>query len=74
MGRVEKSVEAHSGAVLAGRWNSEGTALATGKEMKGVENENNKRAPSKWNLWGFQCAKMIRSEEMEGYRNVVLDL
>lgn len=40
MGRVEKSVEAHSGAVLAGRWNSEGTALATGKEMKGVENEN----------------------------------
>ncbi|OXB63121.1 hypothetical protein ASZ78_000353 [Callipepla squamata] len=28
-GRVEKSVEAHSGAVLAGRWNSEGTALAT---------------------------------------------
>uniref|UniRef100_A0A8V0X4F0 Intraflagellar transport 80 n=1 Tax=Gallus gallus TaxID=9031 RepID=A0A8V0X4F0_CHICK len=29
VGRVEKSVEAHSGAVLAGRWNSEGTALAT---------------------------------------------
>uniref|UniRef100_A0A8B9SP82 Intraflagellar transport protein 80 homolog n=1 Tax=Anas platyrhynchos TaxID=8839 RepID=A0A8B9SP82_ANAPL len=28
-GRVEKSVEAHCGAVLAGRWNSEGTALAT---------------------------------------------
>lgn len=53
MGRVEKSVEAHSGAVLAGRWNSEGTALATGKEMEGVENEDNKRAPSKWNLWGF---------------------
>ncbi|KAK2538520.1 Ift80 [Columba guinea] len=28
-GRVEKSVEAHCGAVLAGRWNSEGTALVT---------------------------------------------
>uniref|UniRef100_A0AAA9TXJ5 Intraflagellar transport 80 n=1 Tax=Bos taurus TaxID=9913 RepID=A0AAA9TXJ5_BOVIN len=29
LGRVEKSVEAHSGAVLAGRWNYEGTALVT---------------------------------------------
>ncbi|XP_007886712.1 intraflagellar transport protein 80 homolog [Callorhinchus milii] len=28
-GRVEKSVEAHRGAVLAGRWNCEGTALVT---------------------------------------------
>ncbi|XP_034637200.1 intraflagellar transport protein 80 homolog isoform X2 [Trachemys scripta elegans] len=28
-GRVEKSVEAHCGAVLAGRWNYEGTALVT---------------------------------------------
>ena len=28
---MEKSVEAHSGAVLAGRWNYEGTALVTGK-------------------------------------------
>ncbi|XP_042313892.1 intraflagellar transport protein 80 homolog isoform X2 [Sceloporus undulatus] len=28
-GRVEKSVEAHCGAVLAGRWNNEGTALVT---------------------------------------------
>uniref|UniRef100_A0A2D4Q0U3 Intraflagellar transport protein 80 homolog n=1 Tax=Micrurus surinamensis TaxID=129470 RepID=A0A2D4Q0U3_MICSU len=28
-GRVEKSVEAHCGAVLAGRWNYEGTALLT---------------------------------------------
>ncbi|XP_059507049.1 intraflagellar transport protein 80 homolog isoform X4 [Stegostoma tigrinum] len=28
-GRVEKSVEAHRGAVLAGRWNYEGTALVT---------------------------------------------
>lgn len=26
---MEKSVEAHSGAVLAGRWNYEGTALVT---------------------------------------------
>uniref|UniRef100_A0A7M4EL33 Intraflagellar transport protein 80 homolog n=1 Tax=Crocodylus porosus TaxID=8502 RepID=A0A7M4EL33_CROPO len=29
MGRVEKSIEAHCGAVLAGRWNYEGTALVT---------------------------------------------
>ncbi|XP_054838569.1 intraflagellar transport protein 80 homolog isoform X2 [Eublepharis macularius] len=28
-GRVEKSVEAHCGAVLAGRWNYDGTALVT---------------------------------------------
>ncbi|CAH2247415.1 intraflagellar transport 80 homolog isoform X1 [Pelobates cultripes] len=28
-GRVEKTVEAHSGAVIAGRWNYEGTALLT---------------------------------------------
>ncbi|KAH0624120.1 hypothetical protein JD844_007514 [Phrynosoma platyrhinos] len=28
-GRVEKSVEAHCGAVLAGRWNYEGTAFVT---------------------------------------------
>ncbi|XP_069831369.1 intraflagellar transport protein 80 homolog isoform X2 [Dendropsophus ebraccatus] len=32
LGRVEKSVEAHSGAVLAGRWNSDGTALLTAGE------------------------------------------
>ncbi|XP_053315521.1 intraflagellar transport protein 80 homolog [Spea bombifrons] len=31
-GRVEKSVEAHPGAVLAGRWNYEGTALLTAGE------------------------------------------
>uniref|UniRef100_A0A6I8Q145 Intraflagellar transport protein 80 homolog n=1 Tax=Xenopus tropicalis TaxID=8364 RepID=A0A6I8Q145_XENTR len=29
LGRLEKSVEAHSGAVLAGRWNYDGTALVT---------------------------------------------
>uniref|UniRef100_A0A8C2QPZ6 Intraflagellar transport 80 n=1 Tax=Capra hircus TaxID=9925 RepID=A0A8C2QPZ6_CAPHI len=29
LGRVEKSMDAHSGAVLAGRWNYEGTALVT---------------------------------------------
>ncbi|NWV07561.1 IFT80 protein, partial [Ptilonorhynchus violaceus] len=29
LGRLEKSVEAHCGAVLAGRWNYEGTALVT---------------------------------------------
>ncbi|XP_067400735.1 intraflagellar transport protein 80 homolog isoform X3 [Emydura macquarii macquarii] len=29
IGRVEKSIEAHCGAVLAGRWNYEGTALVT---------------------------------------------
>lgn len=31
-GRIEKSVEAHKGAVLAGRWNFDGTALITGKK------------------------------------------
>ncbi|XP_041351349.1 intraflagellar transport protein 80 homolog [Gigantopelta aegis] len=31
-GRVEKNVEAHKGAVLCGRWNSDGTALVTGGE------------------------------------------
>lgn len=34
-GRIEKSVEAHKGAVLAGRWNLDGTALVTGKEDGG---------------------------------------
>ncbi|XP_075058171.1 intraflagellar transport protein 80 homolog [Mixophyes fleayi] len=29
LGKVEKSVEAHSGAVLAARWNYDGTALVT---------------------------------------------
>ncbi|XP_030898538.1 intraflagellar transport protein 80 homolog isoform X3 [Melopsittacus undulatus] len=29
LGRIEKSVDAHCGAVLAGRWNYEGTALVT---------------------------------------------
>uniref|UniRef100_A0AAR2IHX4 Intraflagellar transport 80 homolog (Chlamydomonas) n=1 Tax=Pygocentrus nattereri TaxID=42514 RepID=A0AAR2IHX4_PYGNA len=32
MGRIEKSVEAHRGAVLAGRWNYDGTALITAGE------------------------------------------
>ncbi|XP_034024184.1 intraflagellar transport protein 80 homolog [Thalassophryne amazonica] len=32
MGRIEKSVEAHKGAVLAGRWNYDGTALITAGE------------------------------------------
>ncbi|XP_008424046.1 intraflagellar transport protein 80 homolog [Poecilia reticulata] len=32
MGRIEKSVEAHKGAVLAGRWNYDGTALLTAGE------------------------------------------
>lgn len=32
MGRIEKSVDAHKGAVLAGRWNYDGTALITGKD------------------------------------------
>lgn len=31
-GRIEKSIEAHKGAVLAGRWNFDGTALVTGKD------------------------------------------
>ncbi|XP_030350764.1 intraflagellar transport protein 80 homolog isoform X2 [Strigops habroptila] len=29
LGRIEKTIEAHCGAVLAGRWNYEGTALVT---------------------------------------------
>uniref|UniRef100_A0A3Q4BDA6 Uncharacterized protein n=1 Tax=Mola mola TaxID=94237 RepID=A0A3Q4BDA6_MOLML len=32
LGRIEKSVEAHKGAVLAGRWNFDGTALITAGE------------------------------------------
>nr|XP_019943475.1 PREDICTED: intraflagellar transport protein 80 homolog isoform X1 [Paralichthys olivaceus] len=32
IGRIEKSVEAHKGAVLAGRWNNDGTALVTAGE------------------------------------------
>ncbi|XP_008307942.1 intraflagellar transport protein 80 homolog [Cynoglossus semilaevis] len=32
VGRIEKSVEAHSGAVLAARWNCDGTALITAGE------------------------------------------
>ncbi|KAF0030370.1 hypothetical protein F2P81_017101 [Scophthalmus maximus] len=32
MGRIEKSVEAHKGAVLGGRWNYDGTALITAGE------------------------------------------
>nr|XP_020647435.1 intraflagellar transport protein 80 homolog isoform X3 [Pogona vitticeps]XP_020647437.1 intraflagellar transport protein 80 homolog isoform X4 [Pogona vitticeps] len=35
-GRIEKSVEAHCGAVLAGRWNYEGTALVTGTPIYSV--------------------------------------
>ncbi|XP_053278513.1 intraflagellar transport protein 80 homolog [Pleuronectes platessa] len=31
-GRIEKSVDAHKGAVLAGRWNFDGTALVTAGE------------------------------------------
>ena len=30
-GRIEKSVEAHRGAVLSGRWSYDGNALVTGK-------------------------------------------
>lgn len=29
-GRVEKSVEAHRGAVLSGRWSHDGSAMVTG--------------------------------------------
>lgn len=41
MGRTEKSVEAHRGAVLAGRWNYDGTALITGqsKLCRGVQQQ-----------------------------------
>ena len=34
-GRTEKSVDAHRGAVLAGRWSYDGSALATGKQTGG---------------------------------------
>ena len=30
VGRVEKTVEAHKGAVLSARWSSDGSALLTG--------------------------------------------
>ena len=30
-GRVEKSVDAHKGAVLSGRWSYDGSALLTGR-------------------------------------------
>ena len=39
MGRVEKTVEAHKGAVLGGRWSGDGTALLTCEEGEGVEGE-----------------------------------
>ena len=29
-GRIEKSVEAHRGAVLSGRWSFDGSAMVTG--------------------------------------------
>lgn len=38
-GRIEKSVEAHKGAVLAGRWNFDGTALITGKKKNKKTNK-----------------------------------
>ncbi|XP_077396712.1 intraflagellar transport protein 80 homolog isoform X2 [Festucalex cinctus] len=38
MGRIEKSVEAHKGAVLAGRWNHDGTALITAGEDGQIKN------------------------------------
>ena len=31
-GRIEKSVEAHRGAVLSGRWSFDGSAMVTGEE------------------------------------------
>nr|XP_057935123.1 intraflagellar transport protein 80 homolog isoform X3 [Doryrhamphus excisus] len=37
-GRVEKSVDAHKGAVLAGRWNHDGTALVTAGEDGQIKN------------------------------------
>ena len=33
-GRIEKSVEAHRGAVLSGRWSLDGSAMVTG--LKGL--------------------------------------
>ncbi|XP_054649376.1 intraflagellar transport protein 80 homolog [Dunckerocampus dactyliophorus] len=37
-GRIEKSVDAHKGAVLAGRWNHDGTALVTAGEDGQIKN------------------------------------
>ena len=34
-GRIEKSVEAHRGAVLSGRWSFDGSAMVTGEEEFG---------------------------------------
>lgn len=33
-GRVEKSVEAHRGAVLSGRWSHDGSAMVTGEAVR----------------------------------------
>ena len=33
VGRVEKTVEAHKGAVLSARWSSDGSALLTGDSV-----------------------------------------
>ena len=32
-GRIEKSVEAHRGAVLSGRWSFDGSAMVTGNRV-----------------------------------------
>lgn len=45
-GRIEKSVEAHRGAVLAGRWNHDGTALITGSSI---------HTPSTDFIWGHSA-------------------
>ena len=34
VGRVEKTVEAHKGAVLSARWSSDGSALLTGENLR----------------------------------------
>ena len=40
-GRVEKSVEAHRGAVLSGRWSHDGSALVTGILKTKIMCQNN---------------------------------
>lgn len=37
-GRIERSVEAHKGAVLVGQWGNDGTGLLTGEYYLHIEN------------------------------------
>lgn len=45
-GRIEKCVEAHRGAVLVGKWSTDGSSLLTGKSFIVSVSEQH-------NLWQF---------------------